>query len=682
MKALGLNAITAYVAWNYHEEVEGQIHDLEMVSSFLELIHKEGMLVILRPGPYICAEWEFGGLPSFLLAKPDIQLRTYNAPYIQAVDRWLNTLYASITTKVYSKGGPIIAVQIENEYGFFGDCSNNHNDKMYMYHLHDLALSYFGPDIVYTTIDEPWHLSRGTPWFKNSSVLATVDGGLESAFGSGFWQQIKFNAAGYSPKMWSELWTGWYTSWGAALQSNKSVIQTHVSLGWVNDLLGEIDYRINRIFGADALTLSSISYKDGVQGMINAGGSFSLYMAHGGTNFGFWSGAMGKRWSNGPDSFQPIVTSYDYSAPISEGGDHNIGADSGDLYLAVQRAISSKYGKSPEEPPPIQKAAYGKIAFNESASLFESLDELKTCNHVVHDNSVQLPSFEKLSLPFGFVLYSRTPGLTGSSSFSKQTLNFNSFTVHDRVQVFVDGSSVGSASRQDGDTSIHIPQGENMSLLVENMGRINAVSLEIWDMYDYKGLLMKPPVDGNWTAYCLPLASTALQKLKFSAFTKVIDGQPTFRRGNLEVTGTPTDTYLDTDGLTKGIIWVNGNNLGRFWHTRGPQQTMYVPAPFLRSGANEVIVLDLEGSAVEAIQSVERPRWSPTTPRQDIRIMVEANVLLAVLLIVVGCVCRRRHLCRDRCPCWASKPKLLENDDCESPKVLLEGDNRYRLMAG
>jgi len=685
MKALGLNTVTAYVAWNYHEEVEGQFHDLEMVSTFLDIIHEEGMLVILRPGPYICAEWEFGGLPSYLLGKTGIKIRTYNAPYINAVDRWLNKLYTSIGSKAYSKGGPIIAVQIENEYGYFGDCAHNHNDAMYMYHLHDLAHSYFGPDIVYTTIDggNRWTLDttlpKGTPWFKNSSVLATIDGEMMAEFSSSFAKQKEFNAPGHAPKMWSELWTGWFTMWGDAHQANRSALQTKFSNLLFNKIFGEVNFRFNEIMHSQTVMYGSVSYKDGVKEMIDEGASFSLYMAHGGTNFGFWSGAMGDSTANGPSSYQALITSYDYSAPISEAGDHNIGTDGGDLFHAVRKAITSKYGKAPEEPPPIPKVAYGKINFTESASLFANLDKLQTGSHTV-DNDMLFPSFEKLSLPFGLMLYRRTPGLEGSSSFSEQNLNFNSFKVHDRVQVFVEGSSYGSVSRVDGDASVRIPAGKNMDLLVENMGRINTGATA---MYDYKGLFMKPPVGGNWTAHCLPLSSETVQRLPFSAFTELVDGQPVFRRGALQVHGTPMDTFLDTDGLIKGVIWVNGHNIGRFWPTNGPQRTLYVPAPYLRSGTNDIIVLDLEGSTAGAIESVA---LSSSTERlsNPIEFVVLVNAALAVCFCLAGCWCRRG--CHLYCCRGLARPaNLLKHDDvmdCESPKLLLEGDNRYRLMAG
>ena len=179
--------------------------------------------------------------------------------------------------------------------------------------------------------------------------------------------------------------------------------------------------------------------------MVEEGASFSLYMAHGGTNFGYWSGANGDQTSNGASSFKPDITSYDYSSPISETGDHNLGSDGGDLFAAVQQAICAASSRlaCPEEPAPIPKEAYGEISLAESASLFAHLDRLQTCNHTVQDT---FPTFEDLGQPSGFMLY-RTSSLPTNRAISSQTLKFNSYNVHDRVQVFVDTALAGSAYR-------------------------------------------------------------------------------------------------------------------------------------------------------------------------------------------------------------------------------------------
>lgn len=273
MKALGLNSVTMYVAWNFHEEEEGIIHGLGNVTGFLEAAKATDMLVLFRPGPYICGEWEMGGLPAWLLLKTGadgLKLRTYEEQYIAAVDRWWGALMAAAAPYSYSKGGPIAITQIENEYGSFGHCDTDPADAKYMNHLLGLATAHLGAPItemLYSTIDggegkNAAKLNDGSPWKGDPRVLATVDGSLAprtGGYAASFANQKRFNAAGRCPKMWSELWVGWFTVWSDAHAANKS----------------------------------STEFYKGVGEMVRENASFSLYMAHGGSNFGFWSGANG-----------------------------------------------------------------------------------------------------------------------------------------------------------------------------------------------------------------------------------------------------------------------------------------------------------------------------------------------------------------------------------------------------
>jgi hypothetical protein len=573
MKALGLNTVTAYVAWNYHEDVYGTIRGLDAVTSFLQLAKEVGMLVLLRPGPYICAEWEFGGLPSSLL-QPDIKLRTFDEKYIAAVDRWWGALLPEVRPYLYSKGGPIVMMQIENEYGYHGDCASNPDDAKYMNHLLELATKFLGTDVVYITIDlgqgDGSILPKGSPWHGDSRVVATVDGGLSSSYSSGFQQQKEFNAPGNSPKMWTELWSGWFTKWGEEHATNRSTKE----------------------------------FYEGVWAMVNEGASFSLYMAHGGTNFGFWSGASLDKNSEGKLIYRPDITSYDYSAPISEAGDHNVGSDGGDLFDAVRGAIASVHGEPElQEPAPKTKTAYGEVLLQESASLFDNIQRLATCNVEVAAGDA-LPSMEKLMQHYGLVLY------RSSGSFDAATLPFESDTLHDRVQVFVDGSEVGTAYRADCPTTVDVPAGQSMHLLVENMGRLNFGH----GIDDYKGLLSEPPVSGNWSATCLPLVPVQVMSLPYKK--QEVSG-PAFKRGWLSIWEEPADTFLDSAGFTKGYVWVNGYELGRYWETAGPQHTVYLPGAYLHEGLNEIVVLDLHGSDAVSITSVASPRYGGVVDRPE-----------------------------------------------------------------
>lgn len=576
MKALGLNSITAYVAWNFHEQTEGKITDLSYVREFLDIAQSEELLVILRPGPYICGEWELGGFPAWLLwddkVRAGIKLRTYEPQYIAAIGRWLNILYAELRSYTYARGGPIAMIQIENEYGSYGNCAENPDDAKYMNYLLDLTTKHFGTDVLYSTVDggegaSAADLSAGSPWKGDKRVLGTVDGSLSdaSAYRDAFERQRNFNAPGHCPKMWSELWTGWFTVWGDSLAANKTAAE----------------------------------FRSGLAAMDAQNASFSIYMAHGGTNFGFWSGANGDQ----ERSYQPDITSYDYSSPISEAGDHNIGKDGGDLFVAVQAAIASRNGPpSMKEPKPVLKSAYGEVMLGESADLFANLAQLRSCEEEV---TGKLPSFENLQHSYGLILYQ------SSGVFAATELNITAQMAHDRVQVFVDGREIGTAYRPSCPTTISVPAGHGMDLLVENMGRIN-YGLGI---YDHKGYLGQQPVAGSWVALCLPLQHGQVQSLPFQAG----DGNgygPIFRRGNLKIHGKPTDTWLDMRGFTKGYVWVNGENLGRYWETAGPQHTLYLPAPFLHSGSNEILVLDLHRSPAASLESVSSPRYTSQAQKQ------------------------------------------------------------------
>jgi len=573
MKALGLNSITTYAPWNYHEKEEGKVEGLDELSDFLALATEESMLVNMRMGPYMCGEWEFGGLPMYLLQKPGMQLRTFNQPYLQAVDRWWGALLPVVKKHLYATGGSIVLTQIENEFGSFGNCEDNPDDAKYMNYLLDMAESHLGTDVLYMTVDGGEDkaaalLSHGTPWRHDPRVLATVDGPLApGGYDEAFARQKDFNAKGHSPKMWTELWVGWFTQWGSAYAANKSASDAH----------------------------------KGMQAMVNTGASFSLYMAHGGTNWGFYSGANGDPSAEGGQAYQPDVTSYDYNAPISEAGDHNIGSDGGDIFDAVSSAIASKYGPLPKEPAPIKKASYGVIKLAGMALLFENLVSLASCNYEVN-NLYDLPCMEALDQKFGLLLY-RLAG-----AFEATTLKFTAKTLHDRVQVFVDGAEVGSAYRAACPANVSAPSGTTMYLLLENMGRINYGP----GLYDYKGLHMKPPLPGNWTAHCLPLDIEGIRNLAWNDAESVAAPlkEPVFRRGYLEVaSGAVADTFLDTRGLSKGHAWINGHHLGRYWETAGPQHTLYIPASFLVEGSNEVIILDLHGSSVNSIAFVDQPRY-------------------------------------------------------------------------
>ncbi|MFE6036774.1 beta-galactosidase family protein [Streptomyces sp. NPDC056452] len=522
-RLMGLNTVETYVPWNLHQPRPDRFHmdgGLDL-PAFLGLAAAEGLHVLLRPGPYICAEWEGGGLPSWLLEQPDIRLRTRDPRYLAAVDDYFTRLLTPLQPYFATRGGPVLAVQVENEYGAYGD------DSAYLEHLAD-SLRRCGVDVPLFTCDQPADLERG----GLPGVLATAN------FGSRSTQNLAALRAHRptGPLLSTEFWIGWFDRWGG--------------------------HHVVRDPGQAAQELDEA---------LAAGASVNLYMFHGGTNFGFTNGANDKH------TYRPTVTSYDYDAPLDEAGDPT------EKFTAFREVIA-KYAPVPAEPVPARadKLALTAVALNESAGL---LDRAPSLGDAVE--SLNPLTMEQLRQDFGFVLYETVLPAAGPALLELEQ-------VRDRAQVFLDGRSVGVLERENHEhaLSFTVPRaGCVLSLLVENQGRVNYGP----GIHDRKGLPGKVVLDDTelvgWTNRPLPL--TSLDGLGFTATTTAPTG-PTFHRGTFELAGT-ADTFLHLDGWTKGNAWINGFALGRYW-SRGPQRSLYVPAPVLHEGTNEIVVLELHAA--------------------------------------------------------------------------------------
>ncbi|MFD4691824.1 beta-galactosidase family protein [Streptomyces sp. NPDC058463] len=522
-RLMGLNTVETYVPWNLHQprpdrfRMDGGLD----LPAFLGLAAAEGLHVLLRPGPYICAEWEGGGLPSWLLEQPDIRLRTRDPRYLAAVDDYFTRLLTPLQSCFATRGGPVLAVQVENEYGAYGD------DSAYLEHLAG-SLRRCGVDVPLFTCDQPADLERG----GLPGVLATAN------FGSRSTQNLAALRAHRptGPLLSTEFWIGWFDRWGG-----------HHVVRDPDQAAQELD---------EALA---------------AGASVNLYMFHGGTNFGFTNGANDKH------TYRPTVTSYDYDAPLDEAGDPT------EKFTAFREVIA-KYAPVPAEPVPARadKLALPAVALNESAGL---LDWAPSLGDAVE--SLNPLTMEQLRQDFGFVLYETVLAAAGPALLELEQ-------VRDRAQVFLDGLSVGVLERENHEhaLSFTVPRaGCVLSVLVENQGRVNYGP----GIHDRKGLPGRVVLDGTelvgWTNRPLPL--TSLDGLGFAATTTAPTG-PSFHRGTFELSGT-ADTFLHLDGWTKGSAWINGFALGRYW-SRGPQRSLYVPAPVLREGTNEIVVLELHAA--------------------------------------------------------------------------------------
>ncbi|XP_017264748.1 beta-galactosidase [Kryptolebias marmoratus] len=548
MYMAGLNAIQIYIPWNYHEAFPGQYNftgdrDLEY---FLKLAQDIGLVVILRPGPYICAEWDMGGLPAWLLNKKNVVLRSSDPDYIAAVDKWMGTLLPMMKPYLYQNGGPIITVQVENEYGSYFTCDYN-----YMRHLTQLFRSHLGDEVVLFTTD-----GAGLNFLKCGSLqglYATVDFGPGANITAAF--DAQRHAEPNGPLVNSEFYTGWLDHWG----SRHSVVSS-------------------------ALVAKSLSQ------ILSVGANVNLYMFIGGTNFGYWNGA------NSPYGAQP--TSYDYDAPLTEAGDLT------EKYFAI-RDVISMYNKIPEGPvpPSTPKFAYGAVKMKKLQTVSDAVETLSFSGPV---KSPYPQTFIDLNQAFGFVLY-RTTLPVNCSEPTPLSSPLNG--VHDRAYVSVGGSAVGILERNKVLTiNVTGTAGSQVDVLVENMGRINYGR----DINDFKGLVTNltlgaVPLSG-WTMYSLSIDEAISQGLLGrSGHTGTEPPQPAalslpaFYVGSFiipdGIPDLPQDTYIKLPNWTKGQIWINGFNLGRYWPARGPQVTLFVPANILSTSApNNVTVLELEGA--------------------------------------------------------------------------------------
>ncbi|GGF66757.1 beta-galactosidase [Paenibacillus albidus] len=544
LKACGFNTVETYVPWNFHEPQPGQFHFEGMadIERFIQTAAGLGLFVIVRPSPYICAEWEFGGLPSWLLAHADIRLRCYDEKFLERVDAYYDVLLPRLRPLLCTNGGPIIAMQIENEYGSFG------NDAEYLAYLRQGMVSR-GMDVLLFTSDGPTDamLQAGSV----PGVLSTVN------FGSGakeaFAKLREYRAD--QPLMCMEYWNGWFDHWGEA-HHTRDVAE------------------VARVFGE----------------MLAEKASVNFYMFHGGTNFGFYNGANCQQ----RDQYEPTITSYDYDSLLSEAGEPTA------KFYAVRDLITRHTGISPLTlPAPIGRIAYGQVEMTEQADLLSQTDRLSAPIQTTNPEPM-----EKLGQDYGFIVYrTRISGPRERQEFVIQE-------VRDRALVLLDGQVQGVLERGNSELTVAfgVPaEGAEICILVENMGRINY------------GPYLKDPkgITGgvrhgfqflfNWTIHCLPLAD--LSPLQFEAAS--VQECPAFYRGTLQADEVK-DTFLRLDGWTKGVVFINGFNLGRYWN-KGPQQTLYVPAPLLRQGDNDIVVFELHGTVNRAVTFVDTPDLGSVT---------------------------------------------------------------------
>ncbi len=562
LKAMGCNTVETYIAWNVHEpkkgvfEFEGRYDLVKFVRTAQEL----GLYVILRPSPYICAEWEFGGLPAWLLAEDGMRLRACHESFLKHVREYYDRLFPLITPLQITEGGPVILMQVENEYGYYGD------DTRYMETMRDMMLER-GVTVPLITSDGP---------FEESLSCGCLDGIHPTGnFGSRTKERFAVLApyAKGGPLMCAEFWVGWFDHWGNGghMYGNPESPQ---------DLDDMLDM-----------------------------GHVNIYMFEGGTNFGFMNG------SNYYDELTPDVTSYDYDALLTEAGDFT------GKYHKFQKVIS-KYAPIPkvEFTTEIKKRAYGKLTAVSQTGLLQNLENLS--EPIVDNFPVCM---EKCGQSYGYILYHST--LKHEQNIERIRL----WGANDRANIFVDGRRVVNLYDRELDGEYDVlagavkkaqdvnaapadeeakPQNEPVTfakdapidILMENMGRVNFGPLM---ERQRKGIAECVQINGhihyNWTMYPLPLDN--IDRLDFDR--DCTEGLPAFYRFELEV-DEACDTFLELDGWGKGCVFLNGFNLGRYWEI-GPQKRLYIPAPLLKSGKNEIVVFETEGKATGVIELKDEP---------------------------------------------------------------------------
>lgn len=537
-KAIGCNTVETYVPWNMHEPKKGiyRFDGMLDLEAFIQLAQELGLYVIIRPSPYICAEWEFGGLPAWLLESDRMRLRINDPLFLSAVEDYYRILIPKLIPYQIDNGGNIILMQVENEYGYYA------NDKSYMIAIKEMMQKY-GVTVPLVTSDGPMAESLNGGCIEGALPTGNFGSKTEERF------SVLKNYTNGGPLMCTEFWVGWFDHWGNGGHMRGNLEESVKDLDKMLEL-----------------------------------GHVNIYMFEGGTNFGFMNG------SNYYDELTPDVTSYDYDAVLTEDGQIT------EKYRRYQEVIA-KYTELPQVDfsTKIVRKAYGEIAVKEKVSLFSVLDDIS-----VPVESIQPQAMERLGQSYGYILYHST--LDTEENIERIRL----WGANDRANILVGQKSVLTLYdlelQREHNLQVEFDKGESIDILMENMGRVNFGPLM---EKQRKGIDQSVQINGhmhnNWKQYPLPLDN--IDKINFSK--EYLDNTPAFYKFELEVAKLG-DTFLDFEGWGKGCVFVNGFNIGRFWEI-GPQKRLYIPAPLLQIGKNEIIIFETEGKVLDKITLKDEP---------------------------------------------------------------------------
>ncbi|MBN1971277.1 MAG: beta-galactosidase [Candidatus Delongbacteria bacterium] len=538
IKMMGLNTVETYCSWNLHERTKGayNFEGFLDIEEFIKIAQEVGLYVIVRPGPYICSEWDMGGLPAWLLKDKNMQLRCFYEPYLDAVKSFYNELLPRLKPYLIENGGPIIAVQVENEYGSYG------NDKKYLEFMRELTQKYLPNCLLFTSdgyVD--YMLGYGTL----DNVFKTINFGSNAKLG--FENLHRFQTG--MPDMCMEFWNGWFDHWGEKHHTRDP-----------EDVAIEIDQ------------------------LLSLGGSVNFYMVHGGTNFGFMNGA------NFDTTYRPTISSYDSDAPIDECG--NITPK-----FRKVREVIGKFHELPEfhEPEKVKTMEISDLKPTHFADLFSY------CSILDSYKSITPKPMEDFDCFHGYIIYETFV----NGERTEAELNIRE--LHDRAHIFANDTFIGVLEREFPERIIKFStpkEGLKLTILVENMGRINYGNR----LHDRKGItesvMLGSQILFDWKI--TPLSLDNLDNIKFCKINKDIESVPAFYKFNFYLNDEIKDTFLYPEGFRKGVAFLNGFNLGRYWK-RGPQQTLYVPKFLFRNGENELVLFETDDLVEPKLSFIKTP---------------------------------------------------------------------------